>query len=289
VPITITVGQPLDHIGPGLQANLQSSFIGPLPIGSKWDVIVSAQPEGAAMLWHETWLANSPSTVHWWLTNPQELEFANTGAVGGGTTVYVTAQLFSGNSVVDTGSINRPFDATAGLGQQAALVASHASAQSGGMTPTQAQQLQETWDWVHRDLQTAVGTVLSTGLGPFIAHPDANLLNRHTPAFFLSGAGVLTGLSPTGFAGLYGIAWGVSEHPPGAGIGLGSIGEWQLRVVQFVPQYTDALTGEFVTPEVVDSKLDQFYWLWQRALPARVLYTVTPGFVLRCQWIGIFG
>jgi hypothetical protein len=100
---------------------------------------------------------------------------------------------------------------------------------------------------------------------------------------------VLHGHDPTGFAGVYGLSWGVFTHPPGAGIGQGSIGEWILRVVQFAPQYTDALTGEYETPEVLSSKLDQFLWLWLRPFPARILYTVTPGFVLRCQWVGLFG
>lgn len=126
MPITITPLPPLNKFGPGLLTTFQSSLIGPLAVGTKWNIILSTGPEGtfaetifqfqrdAFQVPFVQWIPRTSDLIH---------EAVGPQYVGPGTTVYMVAQLLSPTNVVlDSGTLSEQFDPTSGLATQTATL-----------------------------------------------------------------------------------------------------------------------------------------------------------------------
>jgi hypothetical protein len=270
-------------VGPGLPITIQQEFPLDYPDGAFWQLRLDLQetPGDAVGIFEVPWTHQSSVRILPF-TNPTQSVTTNTFTVKPGDTVFLHAYIDDHGIIAESGQGTGTWDPTMGLG--AAITETARNTAGGGLTVTQADQLQETWDWVHATLQRLTGEFEAVPISSIVQHPPEDLMSHRFAVFFISGTGYLDGLPDTGLRGIYGLTWGVSTHPPGAGLLQGIVPEWKLRVVQFVPEYTDAATGEFTFGEVLSSHLDQYTWMWQRAFPRRIGYTVAPGFVLRCQW-----
>lgn len=166
MPITFTPGPPLAHIGPGLPMRLHTDVTGELPFNAQWHVTVSAEPEGAGIMWVESWLGGDPQQTHFWLSDPNRLENFGFFAVADGQAVHVQAEVLENGVVVDTGSTNAPFDSSAGLGMQAELIAIQQRNASGGLGFTETDRLLlEQIDATSSSTRSAVTTSVQTATG----------------------------------------------------------------------------------------------------------------------------
>lgn len=164
MPITITPTQPGAFLTPGGGIQAQTDFIGPLPAGTTWDVhLLAASPSE-----QEIWTTTIVSQQH----VVQTTLLTSRGDIAATSGFYVPAQaeqtrlevnLRTPSGVIDTGIITAPWDATRGLGIQSQEQRSTST--SGGLTPDQAVQLQETHE--------------STALNQLV---DALTLQNLTPA-----------------------------------------------------------------------------------------------------------
>lgn len=122
MPITITVPTPLDSIGPGIPVRLQSSFIGPMPSGSQWQVQISNDNEFTQVGYTHFLTFPIPSfdsfTPYKRLRTGEGWSLNTFYGWHAGQTVYVQALLQEpGPTTVDTGNITTTWDPTSGLGQ----------------------------------------------------------------------------------------------------------------------------------------------------------------------------
>ena len=139
MPITIVVPDGNVAVGPGLWIYLTSSFIGPLPAGSFFDLTFTEQSPSEEPAWTAHIPTVSPFTTPQLgitfgttLTNVNEFELRN------GETTHITAVLNDGTGVVDTGSADLTWDAVSGV---PALIMSQKYA--GGLTSGEAAQLSQ--------------------------------------------------------------------------------------------------------------------------------------------------
>jgi hypothetical protein len=140
MPITFTpLGPSPAAIGWGMSFTVSSDFIGPLPTGSFFDVVISTDSEGANPIVQVGFNTNTTTP------SPKQLTIHNSGMLFGnssatvGQTVHVITQLVqSGTTVVDSGATTMPWVNSSSDNVQLLQDGSHAG---DGLTSTQAAQL----------------------------------------------------------------------------------------------------------------------------------------------------
>lgn len=168
MPITITPLPPLNKFGPGLLTTFQSSLIGPLAVGTKWNIVLSTGPEGtfAETIYQFQRDAFQVPFVQW-VPRTSDLVHEQIGPQrpAPGTTVYMVAQLLSpSNAVLDSGTLSEQFDATTGLSEQTATLVG--ALPTSGFTSTDRTTIENglttITDGITSTIQTAAGAVQAT-------------------------------------------------------------------------------------------------------------------------------
>jgi len=161
MPITVTVPQPLDHIGPGINISFTSDFIGPLEAGSKWRIKFDTDPEFVT----PTVITTQPAST---VSDSYELFGVHSSSVlesrvGGreianGATAHVQVELLSpANAVLDSGVETKQWDTVSLLPQ---FVREYFQLTTGkGLSSAQASQLTEIQNSVHAQITTATGDI----------------------------------------------------------------------------------------------------------------------------------
>lgn len=108
-------------VGPGIALELASDFIGPLPDGSYYDVVITTIP-GEEAVWEERCPWFPGNRIFWLGTESQgntSTPFQPTLPVGAQVSINVTLQEPTGQ--VDSGSAPATWQPTLGIGTQIAL------------------------------------------------------------------------------------------------------------------------------------------------------------------------
>jgi hypothetical protein len=177
VPITITPLQPFDKIGPGLGIVFQSSFIGPLAVGSHWNITLGtvAEPTVFQTITAIQRDANQVNFVTWipWADVPWRTTLEQAW-VADGTTVFLNAELRSPtNVVIDSGSISKQFDSKSGLAE--ILFQMQEAAPTSTFTATDRNNMNNGFT----NVLNGITATLHTAAGPVTAKLGA-LFSRHT-------------------------------------------------------------------------------------------------------------
>lgn len=135
MPITITLPQPGNSVGPGFVATFQTDFIGPLPSDSFWILNVSRDSEG-----EESILVESPHGVSHtlqWMWQARDNAGLNEAAFDAaiGSEVHVIATLIGGSTTIDSGATTGTWQPTTGLANVVVGAADNITA-TGGFTTT---------------------------------------------------------------------------------------------------------------------------------------------------------
>lgn len=147
MPITITVPTPGSPIGPGVQLDVSTDFIGPIPAGSRW--IFTLRPATSnpseIPIGEEFFVSQSPRLApKFWVDGGTKVRHSEQASVTDGTSVKLDVEFVDNNQVpIDiSGQVVGPFSSTAGE-----LWKPQYFPQPGqGLTPVEAQQLQELHD-----------------------------------------------------------------------------------------------------------------------------------------------
>lgn len=284
MPITVQPAPHLTTVGPGLQINLISDFIGPMPADAIWQVAITIQPDQVQPVlfyskpctgdfdalivlnaegWNETRQA-------WWPTQ------------GGGINVH--AQISTQTGIIDSGALSTTWDATSGVPWLL-----HAQAQ-GGFTEQDREQLalsvsNTIVDMTDTSLPTDIHSVPVGRL--FTQHPL--VWNERVGPFVITGRGAIS-LAPGVNRGWYtGMRWFFTVIPPGWGETPGAIDEFDNRPAQLVPVYVME-SGEEIGSPILDVQTSGG---WQELNSgwglARVEYDVSPGWQLTVFMYRIIG
>lgn len=142
MPITITLPPPGTSVGPGYVIQLSSDFVGPLPLGTQFEVRISTHPEGTPnVIWQ--FIPTQQPTVAIFVAD-RFTTSAQNGAesVPAGSSVHVIAELKTNDqTVIDSGRVDATYDPTTMMWQH---INQNTGTGSGGLTAEQAAQLQRT-------------------------------------------------------------------------------------------------------------------------------------------------
>lgn len=175
MPITITPQNPAGLVGPGLALRLESSLPSPFPPSAVWTMTFHSTSDQFLFyegVLHQTSgiVFNTPGiTVDW--QPPLELQ-QDVLKEGDQVTVNANVQLQGGGPADDTGQVIAPWSSQSGV---PALIAFHAQT-SAGLTPEQAQQLDQTHQSTFPEI-----LVDSLTLVPLASVPSAGPINSPLP------------------------------------------------------------------------------------------------------------
>lgn len=178
MPINITPPPGLNAIGPGLVIGLQSNFVGPLPSGSFFNLSVF-QHTTENVIWEENLPTTGTIVGLQLMTNQGQGATTVSAAAKTGDTTDVVAKLQeTPSTVIDSGTVQLPWDGQSGLGQQAiALSSQQGSGTGGGLTDQQAQQLAETHQSTFPSNLLDALTLIPLTSGPTSGPVNSNLLD----------------------------------------------------------------------------------------------------------------
>lgn len=278
--MVVTIAQPAggQPFGPGFTAAASTSIVGPLPIGWQWHIDVLF-PAGS-----ETVIQSSVRPLS--AGNQHQIVFEQDVVDGESFLPTVHPQLVgqdaqlrirlqsSPTTVEDEGSVTVKWDYQSGtsviLGKRGSTTG------GGGLTNEQAVQLEETHEATIRTMGASPSQI-SIPISGLIAHPPLGILRIDPAQIIADGDGIID----TGgglFSNIFGLWWEILTQPPSVGFTLGLTDHYQVRVIQL--RTIHSVTGIDVASEVLDADYQRVIWLWQEALPSRVEYSVTPGFVV---------
>lgn len=146
MPITITPENPAGLVGPGLAMRLESSLPGPFPSSAVW-TFTFVEPTDDIIFYEGQLHQTSPIvfltpgiTIGW---SPQ-LDLQQDALLeGASVNLNANVQLAGGGPADDTGSATAHWSSQTGI---PALTKFYAQQTGGGLTPTESQQLQGTYD-----------------------------------------------------------------------------------------------------------------------------------------------
>lgn len=164
MPISITLPPPGTFVGPGYVIQLSSDFIGPLPLGTQFEVRISTHPEGQPnVIWQ--FIPTQQPTIAIFVADRFTTSSQN-GAetVPAGSSVHVIAELKTDAQVVlDSGRVDATYDPSTMLWQH--INENTAAQGGGGLTTTEKQQLQDT-ERRTRTIGEPTDLVIDTASGP---------------------------------------------------------------------------------------------------------------------------
>lgn len=275
LPITITPPQPLNAIGPGLQLDIRSDFIGPLPTGSYFALTLSTDVEG--LIWvRKVNIPTTSITCTWipWVDTDLQL-FTENAWPTEASNVSVLAELRSPTATIDSGIVTRPWQSQAGLGNQISLAPQ--AIVTGGFTSEDRSTLNANLAAVQVKVPAigAVGGFVVRALGELLSDLPPALLSRG-PCVSVSGGGSLI----RGAGAFRSDAVGIEVHfvdvPDGFGFDRGNLVEYGRRIVQLAPVLADRDGSNFYA-HVVDLNRDLERHIWGTVVPDLVGYFVAPG------------
>ena len=289
MPITITPAPPAGVVGPGIPIDFSSDFIGPLPSNTVWDVAINTDAEGA-FTYYRVLIPFDGKQLFWVPMQDLDENVLTTFAQPAhASQVYVSAQINVGGTIVDSGTVQKQFDATTGLAPlQRAWSQRIQAGGEGGLTPPQAAQLTDIWDWVQRVFTYGVSSLVSTPLGALITHPPVESLGLSPEVDFWSGRGAATHPGPIGPVSAYGLSLELWESPPVLGFKDGWVQEYEVRLIQVATTHLTANGSVEYVSELLDLNVNRTVWLWRNFAPNRILYDVAPGVTIRAQWLFLF-
>jgi hypothetical protein len=261
-----------------------SDFIGPLPTNSTIVLSFNADNDFTMAAYSVSYVTPQPSGAVVVGQNTQATFLAtNQGQIAEGATAYVRAELRSGTdgSTLDTGTAQLPWHATSDTG----VLINQVTAGSGGMTTEEHGWLSDIQTWIQNTASFGGRLGLQALAGGILDHPDVGLMSLCGSAGPLSGRGQLQRTATGIGVNAFGLALAVSSRPPGVGLIDGQIQEYEIRVAQLCTTHqSQGGSVEYVT-EILDMNADNQAWVWRNAYPERILYDVTPGFVLDAEWL----
>jgi hypothetical protein len=238
------------------------------------------------------------SEVQWWTARePTQLNFGSlpvllhvtgvstilSGLLADGSQTVATVTLRDGAGVViDQGSQTFTWSSTAGLGVQAF---EQAGSSSSGLSAQEHDWLDQVQQFISNTAKAGGRLGLQVLAGGILEHPDVGLMHPCDSPFLLTGEGELRRPASGIGVNAYGLVLQVALAPSGAGLVLGQIAEYSVRVAQLVANQ-QAVDGTTEYPvEILDLHAQIFAWIWKDAFPERILFSVTPGFEINAQWL----
>lgn len=284
MPITVQPAPHLTTVGPGLQINLRSDFIGPFPSDAVWQVALTVQPDQVEPVLFYTRPCTGPIISLMVLHAEEWSETRQAWWPNAGGQINVHAQIATQSGVIDSGALSSTWDATSGIGWML-----QASAQ-GGFTAEDRAQLQLAVDQTTTNL-------LVQGVPTDLTHVPVGRLPNGPPIpwgervgpFNLQGRGVLD-LPAQGVGGYFmGIRWFYTVIPPGWGMTPGAIDEFDGRPAQLVPIWRLESGEEIGSPILNTSTSGGYEPLSQFGFTGKIAFDVAPGWTTSVYVYRILG
>jgi hypothetical protein len=286
VPITITLPDPVDVIGPGVKVFLQSDFIGPLPAGSAWLLHTSTDPEFVQVNYEERWHAEGTSLLATLASPYQQVIFPGDDSYAAGTTVHVEAQLIQAPfTVIDSGTTTATWQPTQDLWQVTRQIKSDAGL---GLTTDQAQQLADDHAALNPPLLAQDGTPITGAVGDLIVRPSLKFIGIDTTTYVLTGQGTLEIPNLLGVQTGWGLILDVLEYEPGSSYMPGYVRSFHKRAGQFLLLWPARNTAEAMVIDELRLHLEHFTWLWDWAYATAVAYYIEPGWTVQARFASAF-
>jgi len=280
VPITFTPNPFGPQLGPGIPIGWSSDFVGPLPVGSFWHVMLYQGSE-PTINWYDVRIpTQSPFAGRWWpftqnVGANQTVNINNT--LEANQPAHVTVELNDGNGVVDSGTLSGTWDVLSGLPMQI----EQKPIGSGSFTAQDRQNLQLAVSQSAVDLtSTAVPTDLHTVPVGKLPGDVPLLWSERVGPFTLTGRGTLD-LLGQGIRGIWtGMRWFYEVIPPQWGMKPGAIDEFQPRPAQLVPIFALGSGEEIGSPILDTNSSGGFSKLELFAFTGKIAYDVSPGWTV---------
>lgn len=270
-------------VGPGIAINLRSDFIGPLPQGSEWAIIVLTGPAQEIPYIEMRIPAVTTQTATYFLSDTsQSLTTTTTAQPAAQETIRLTTELRTPTGVIDSGTTTAPWDPTLGLGLQAALTG---RASTGGFTAIDRENLRLAVDNTTTSIPAQIaGGLANAGMGKLFNTIPPGLLQRHGNSLHLTGNGSLSqGVEPFATYAL-GIEWIFDQPPGGFGFEAGNVVEYDRRMVQWMPVFTDRL-GSHYWENLTDAHEAGQRLVWGTNVPVALNYWIAPGLGLTVTFL----
>jgi hypothetical protein len=289
--VQILTPVPQDFVGPGTVFRVQTDFVGPIELGSKYQVALSSSPE-AGLLARASRLSQTSQETLWLgigvdpfgILQSDLLEQPGVSAFP--TPASATVALVSPtNTVLDQTAIQLKWQPTAaGVGWIQQFTTSSTPVE-GGFTETDRVTLNTTATSVTSliPLTTSVPGTIGIGLEQLQKGPPIDLLSEGEE-LLLTGRGTLTRSSGTAGVYAYGGRWNVEIKPTGLGQLDGQVVKYEQRIAQFVVVKA-RLGGGLYAFSVDDSHYDSGETTWPIPFPVRIDYDILPGVTVRWRWL----
>jgi hypothetical protein len=281
--------QPLPNqpFGPGFLWTVQTDFIGPIELGSFYELTTFPQTGettiGKALKESQQSLEigvlgelNVSSGVTWRF-DPQ------VSVAPDGSPARLQAQLMSPSSVIlDTTTIPIVWNLQASPYVLSQLPT--ATAPAGGFVQADRDSLNLVLGAVRTVLPPALagGGNIAMQVIDLVRGPPRSLLRRFGSAV-ISGRGALSAVPPGGLHS-FGGTWTIQTVPPRLGLDDGVVTEFHRRLAQFVV-LRDEVTSDLYIDVLEDSHWHENFILWQFPNPVQIQYDVAPGVVLVWNWL----
>lgn len=277
MPITITLPQPANAVGPGFAIHWSSDFVGPLTTDTYWRLQLAVDSEGTRNFLDTNILANGIlNRTHVVFTDPEPSALTTIDAPANGQPVYVHINLVQSTSSIDSGSLTTTWDGTSALGSQAQRFANRATS---GFTSTDRATIQSILDDVQ--LQVGVPFVGLSRMLSWLLPPTFG--NRHG-SFLISGQGAIARFSEPFRGDAIGFEWHWFSVPAGYGLKLGSINEYELRMVQFRTIARDS-SGQLFQDEFLDSVAEGERHMFRANNVETLEWYVSPGVIAELSFL----
>lgn len=271
--------------GPGMQAIWSTDFIGPIQLGSIWEVDILPPAPSEMLQQHWVYPATTPAAIFTLGIQDDALAVSHgqsflPHAAPGRMVVRLKDPL---GAVIDQGSQTITYDTQTGLPFLLTTIAP--STAIGGFTEADRVQLTSIQEanYSALPLTTTTGGTLQVGLDAILKGPPIDLLSE-SPAFLISGRGTIN--RPSGATGVYayGCRWQIESAPAGLGKLDGQVVEYEQRILQLVVVKVRLGGGNYAA-QVENSHLASGEVQWSIPFPLRVDFDVLPGVVIRFVWL----
>ena len=173
MPITITPAPPNGVITPSGWINVQSSFVGPPSSAALWDVTTfSLGATEEVVTWDKIPFQSNPQQLFLAQPSTQVHPIVQSGFPKEGDSVNVIVKLEDTSGLLDQDVITAPWSPTAGVNAQ---IQAWNQSSAGGLTPQQAQQIDETWQASYPSVSLDSFTTVFHGSGSASTPVNFNL------------------------------------------------------------------------------------------------------------------
>lgn len=285
MPIIISPPGLNDPTGPGMTAIWFTDFIGPIQLGSTWEVDIFPPAPSEQLQQHWVYPADQHGAIftlgiqnNALAISPGKSDLPHQAP--GRMVIRLKDPL---GAVIDQGSQTITYDTQTGLPFLLTRVAS--GTVTGGFTEADRVQLGaiEQASYSALPLTAPIPGVVQIGLDAILKGPPVDLL-AESEAFLISGRGTIN--RPSGATGVYayGCRWRIESAPAGLGKLDGQVVQYEQRIIQLV-LVKERLGGGQYASQVEDSHLASGEMQWSIPFPVRLDFDVLPGVVIRFVWL----